>query len=244
MLRDAGMERWTMILLILSAIIAPALFWTGYFYYKDRFQPEPLLKFGFSYVLGFAAALGCLKLYDLISLAGVPTIYGTQLVTAERRSYLAASLLIIGPLEELCKFLPFFLVTLRFKEFDEKTDGIIYAAAVALGFASFENLGYLGYLRGLALFGRAVASPLTHAVFASVWGYAVGRAKLQNRSIILPALGGLALAALFHGLFNFLTASTPLRLLSALLILGIWLWIMVKFENDAKARRPVSPAGS
>ena len=154
--------------LVLSAIIAPALFWTGYFYYKDRFQPEPLLKFGASYILGFAAAFGCLKLYDLLALAGVPSAYGAQLLPAGREMHLAASLFITGPLEELCKFLPFFLVILRYREFDEKTDGIIYASAVALGFASFENLGYLGSIHGFALFGRALASPLTHAVFASL----------------------------------------------------------------------------
>lgn len=231
--------------LVLSAIMAPALFWTGYLYYKDRFQPEPLLKFGASYVLGFAAAFGCLKLYDLLAFAGVPNAYGAQLLTPERGTYLAACLFLTGPLEEMCKFLPFFLVTLRYREFDEKTDGIIYASAVALGFASFENLGYLGYLSGFELFGRAVASPLTHAVFSSVWGYAVASAKLRGKTVFFPAVGGLGLSALFHGLFNFFTTSAALRLLGALLILGIWAWVIVKFEKEAKAQsRLISRGGS
>ena len=217
--------------LVLSAIIAPALFWTAYFYYKDRFRPEPLLKFGASYVLGFAAAFGCLKLYDLLAFTGVPNAYGAQLLTPERGAYLAVCLLLTGPIEELCKFIPFFLVILRYREFDEKTDGIIYASAVALGFASFENLGYLGYLGGFELFGRAVASPLTHAVFSSVWGYAVASAKLRGKNIFVPALGGLSLSAFFHGLFNFFTTSVALRLLGALLILGLWLWVIFKFEK-------------
>lgn len=224
------------IALVLSAIIAPALFWTGYFYYKDRFQPEPLLKFGASYVLGFASAFGCLKLYDFLALAGCPNVFGAQLLSMERGSYLAASLLLTGPLEELCKFLPFFLVTLRYREFDEKTDGIIYASAVALGFASFENLGYIDYLSGFSLFGRAAASPLTHAVFASVWGYTVGCARLKGKNVVMPALLGWALASLFHGLFNFFTTSTSLRLFGALLILGIWLWVIAKFEKEARER--------
>lgn len=220
--------------LILSAIIAPALFWTGYFYYKDRFQPEPLLKFGASYVLGFVSAVGCLKLYDLLALAGVPNVYSARLAASAGGTGAIAGLILAGPVEELCKFLPFWLVTLRYREFDEKTDGIIYASAVALGFASFENIGYLGYLQGFALFGRALASPLTHAVFASVWGYAAGSARMRGKRLLPSALCGLSLSAVFHGLFNVLTTSTTLRFGGALLILGVWLWIIVRFEKEAK----------
>jgi RsiW-degrading membrane proteinase PrsW (M82 family) len=40
----------------ISAIIAPALAWIVYFYYKDRFQPEPLRNLGltssFSHIWG------------------------------------------------------------------------------------------------------------------------------------------------------------------------------------------------
>jgi RsiW-degrading membrane proteinase PrsW (M82 family) len=225
------------ITLVFSAIIAPALFWTAYFYYKDRFQPEPLLKFGSAYLLGLAAGFGCLKVYDLLSLTGIGLDPEALAGNLGRWSYLAANLVIIGPLEELSKFLPFFLVTLRFREFDEKTDGIIYAAAVALGFASFENLGYLAALRGFDLFGRAFASPLTHAVFASVWGYPMGKAFLEKKALFLPALAGIPLAGLCHGLFNFLTSSAKLRFLGALLILALWIWVIVKLEGQKRKKR-------
>ncbi len=222
------------VILILSAVIAPAFFWTGYFYYKDRFQPEPLLKFGSAYLLGLAAAWGCLKLYDLLALAGVGLDPMARILGDGRLSFLAANLAIIGPLEEFLKFVPFFLVTLRFREFDEKTDGIIYAAAVALGFASFENLGYLAALQGFDLVGRAIASPLTHAVFASVWGYLVGCAFLEKKSLFLPALAGILLAGICHGLFNFFTTSVRWRFLGALLILGLWLRVIIKLESQKR----------
>jgi len=225
------------ITLIFSAIIAPALFWTGYFYYKDRFQPEPLLKFGSAYLLGLAAGFGCLKVYDLLSLTGLALDPETLAGSLSRWSFLAINLGIIGPLEELFKFLPFFLVALRFREFNEKTDGIIYAAAVALGFASFENLGYLSALQGFDLFGRAFASPLTHAVFASVWGYSVGCAFLKKKNLILPALVGILLAGLCHGLFNLLTVSSKLRFFGALLILGLWIWVILKLEGQKSKKR-------
>ena len=225
------------ITLVVAAIIAPALFWTGYFYYKDRFQPEPLLKFGSAYLLGLAAAYGCLKVYDLLSLTGIGLDPEALAGSLGRWSFLATNLGIIGPLEELAKFAPFFLVTLRFREFDEKTDGIIYASAVALGFASFENLGYLAALQGFDMFGRAVASPLTHAVFASVWGYPVGKAFLEKKALFLPALAGILMAGLCHGLFNFFAASSKLRFFGALLILGLWMWVIVKLEVQKRKKR-------
>ena len=51
--------------------------------------------------------------------------------------------LVIGPCEELAKFLAVRLFVYRNKEFNEPLDGIIYAAAAALGFASLENVLYV-----------------------------------------------------------------------------------------------------
>jgi hypothetical protein len=45
---------------------------------------------------------------------------------------------------------------------------------------------------------------------------------------------GVGLAALLHGLFDFLTLSPLLRIFSALLILGIWLWRIRTVERLAK----------
>jgi RsiW-degrading membrane proteinase PrsW (M82 family) len=150
--------------LIAAGIIAPALFWIGYFYYKDRFQPEPLHYIGLTYIFGFAAAYLCYKSYGLLPLLGLP-VDPSLIMENNRTLFLVYSLGPVGVLEELFKFLPF-LVVLRFKVFDEKIDGIIYASVIALGFASFENLHYLVYLDGFELIGRAIASPLTHTIFS------------------------------------------------------------------------------
>ena len=154
--------------IFLAGIIAPALFWTGYFYYKDRLRPEPLLKFGTMYLLGLATAFICLLFYGLLPRLGFPGDSSFLMMASGSLQFLAYCLIVTGPIEEFFKFLPFILFAVRFREFDEKTDGIIYAALIALGFASFENMRYLAFLDGFPLFGRAFASPLTHAVFASI----------------------------------------------------------------------------
>jgi RsiW-degrading membrane proteinase PrsW (M82 family) len=223
------------VLVLLSGIIAPALFWSGYLYYKDRYRPEPLLKFGSCYLLGLAAAGACLGAYRLLELAGA-AIDPSALMETGGWKYLGYSITATGLVEELFKLLPFVLVAVRFRSFDEKTDGIIYASAIALGFASFENLRALSVLGGWELWGRAVASPLTHAVFASIWGYKVGLARIRKKPLWMPAALGLAMAAAAHGLFNFFTVSPELRLGAALGILGVWIWIIRVLEKAAPKR--------
>jgi len=216
--------------LMISGIIVPAIFWIGYFYYKDRYQPEPLLALGTTYIFGFLMAFACSLLYTFLPLVRIPAD-PSYLMEKNRILFFIYAIGIVGVLEELCKFAPFLLIIFKFKKFDEKIDGIIYASAIALGFASYENLTYLSYLEGFELFGRAVASPLTHTIFASLWGYTVGIAKIMKKSILIASIKGLVLAIFLHGLFDFLTTSVSLRIFSALLILIIWTWRIMLIEK-------------
>jgi RsiW-degrading membrane proteinase PrsW (M82 family) len=217
-------------LIYVSAIIAPALAWIIYFYYKDRFQPEPWRNLGLTYLLGLIAAFACLNFFKLLPYLGIPED-PSALMESHGWPFLFYSIGITGFVEELFKFLPFLLVVLRLKDFDEKIDGIVYASIIALGFASYENSRYLVYMGGFELFGRAIASPLTHTIFSSIWGFLVGVARMRRKPIIAASLGGLALAALFHGLFNFSTTSSALRIASSLLILVIWIWRIRAMEK-------------
>lgn len=216
--------------LMISGILAPAIFWIGYFYYKDRYKPEPLLAIGTTYMSGFLMAIVCSQFYNLLPLVKIPSD-PSFLMENNRILFFIYAVGIVGVLEELCKFIPFLLIIYKFKKFDEKIDGIIYASLIALGFASYENLAYLSYLEGFELFGRAVASPLTHTIFSSLWGYKVGVARLEKQSILKASISGLVLAIFLHGLFDFLTTSTTLRIFSALLILIIWIWRIIIIEK-------------
>ena len=209
--------------ILISYIMAPACFWLAYFYYKDRYQPEPFRNIVLVFFLGGGTAFFCLGFFTLIAPFGIHFDHGS-LSQGSPLQFLLYSIFINGYVEEFFKFIPFLLVVLRFKSFEENTDGIIYASTIALGFASFENIGYLPHLQGLELFGRAFASPLTHTIFSSIWGYHIGKAHLEGRSLWKTGLLALSAAALCHGLFNFLTTSASLRILSSLLILGVWIW--------------------
>ncbi len=136
------------------------------------------------------------------------------------------AILVIGLVEEIAKFLPFWLVALRLRSFDEPVDGIIYGSFVALGFATHENIQYLGLLEGPAILARAAAAPLVHILFASIWGYTCGHARAHGRPLLPAALGGLALSATIHGVYDFfeIGLSAWVRSVPAVLVLAIWLW--------------------
>ena len=219
---------------VLAAVLIPAVFWIGYFHYKDRFRPEPLRYLGLSYLLGFASGLCCFAFYAVLARAGITAEFQALLVRTTPVEFFSYSVVFVGLVEEIFKFLPFALAVRRFKAFDEPIDGIVYAAALAVGFAGFENLLYLPTLKGFAFLGRAVASPLTHTVFSSIWGYALARAILLRKSAIFAAVLGIALAGLAHGLFNTLTFEPGLRILSALLILVIWAWGIWMLEKKCR----------
>jgi RsiW-degrading membrane proteinase PrsW (M82 family) len=226
------------ILIILSGIIAPAIFWVGYLYFKDRVQPEPFRTTGITYILGIFSAIVAIQIFKVLPLLGIPED-PSALMDTNRLKFLFYSIGITGFIEESCKFFPFFFIVLRFKFFDEEIDGIIYASIIALGFASYENSRYLIYMEGLELFGRAFASPLTHAIFSSIWGYTVGIAWLESRSVLKASVMGIGLAALFHGLFNFLTTSPALRVGASILILIIWIWQIRLIERlSQKSKKP------
>ena len=222
--------------LVLSGIIAPAVFWSGYFYYKDRFRPEPFHNLGITYIFGLATAFACIQFFRLLPLIGIPED-PSVIMDTNRLQFFFYSLGVIGLVEEFFKMLPFLLIIYKFRAFDEKIDGIIYASTIALGFASYENFRYLAYLDGFELFGRAFASPLTHTIFASIWGYTIGNARISNKSILKATLIGVTLAALVHGLFDFFTTSPILRLASSVTILIIWIWRIRILERLGRIKK-------
>jgi len=146
--------------------------------------------------------------------------------------------LLIGPIEEFAKLLPFVLIVLRMKAFDEPMDGIIYASFIALGYAAAENVHYLQFLTPIEAAARGFAGPVVHILFASIWGHWIGRAYLAGRSIFRCGLEGFAIAAVLHGLYDFVVLLNPAWSLpvAALGIVILWIWrlkLLRQMHHDA-----------
>ena len=206
-------------------IVVPVLFWGYYHYHKDRHLPEPLGHLVLTFVLGALAAAVSKGLY--IALGWVSLRYdAVMLGETNTLGLFAYSMLVIGPVEEFAKMLPFVLVVLRFREFDEPIDGIIYASFIALGYAAVENVMYLQYLTAVEAAARGFAAPVVHILFASIWGFTIGCAFLRGESLWLGILKGLVLASICHGLYDFIVLQNSMIAppIAALLIVAIWIW--------------------
>jgi RsiW-degrading membrane proteinase PrsW (M82 family) len=211
--------------LLTLPVIVPVVFWAAYHYHKDRHLPEPVGNLLLAFVLGIGATYLSKGLY--LSLGWIDLRYdAVALADSDPIGLLAYSILAIGPIEELSKLLPFVLIVLRMKAFDEPMDGIIYASFIALGYAAAENIHYLQFLTPLEAAARGFAGPVVHILFASIWGHWIGCAYLAGRSILKCGLEGFAIAAVLHGIYDFVVLLSPAWSLpvGALGIVMLWIW--------------------
>ena len=192
------------VLLILA--VGPGVIWMFWFYLKDRYEPEPRVVVARIFLLG-AVAL-------------VPAAVAVQLAAyVLPLAFLPLALLplVIGPLfEEFAKYGVVRAYIYNDPEFDEPMDGIIYAVAAALGFATLENIAYVEMAAfasvpialGVCAMRAFLAVP-GHALFSLCWGAALGRARFMNpgRGRVLVIVG-FTLAVALHGLFNYLVMNT------------------------------------
>lgn len=224
--------------LMLLPVVAPIVFWAAYHWHADRHLPEPPLHLLLAFALGVGSFWIGLNLYRALDF--IELRYDAFLLAETNLSGLFAYALgVIGMIEEAAKMIPFLLVVIHFREFDEPIDGIIYASFIALGFAAVENLRYLEFLSAGEAYARGFAGPVVHIVFASVWGYYIGRAVLFRRRRIATVVAMLVLAAVLHGIYDFLVIGMPPGALplAAALIAGIWIW-RLRLIRDLREVRP------
>lgn len=210
---------------LLTVIVAPAVFWGVYHYHRDRHQPEPVLILILTFGLGVMAGYLGLYAYEGLDWLGLRRD-AYQLAASDKVSLFFYCVLVIGPIEELVKLIPFLVVVVRLRYFDERIDGIIYASFIALGFASYENFHYMVRLTPVEAFLRGLASPMVHILFASIWGHLCARAVMDKGRLWAAALMGLAIAAPAHGVYDYFMIGAPgwARPCAAALILAIWIW--------------------
>ena len=222
--------------LIVFVTLLPLVFWGAYHYYKDRARPEPVRNLLICLGAGIVAAFLGRVLYLALDEIGL-RYDAFELAETNRLALLGYAIAGIGFIEEFAKVLVFLLLVPRFTEFDEALDGIIYASFIALGFATVENVHYLGYLDLQSSVARAFASPMVHILFASIWAYYTGCALLDGRHAGLVAAASLVIAVLLHGIYDFLVIAERASYgpAAALLILVVWLWRMQLIRNLQRA---------
>lgn len=184
---------------IVLALI-PAAIWLVFFYMQDRAEPEPK-----GYVLGVFALGGLLA-----AGIGIPLVENFFRVSHwlhnDTLTTILGGILVIGFTQEFLKYAAVRYSVYHSDEYDEPTDGVIYATAAGLGYATMLNVNFVvsngGVDLGTGVIRIAVVA-LAQAAFAGVTGYFLGRAKFESEQIWWMPLG-ITLAATFNGLFNWL----------------------------------------
>lgn len=134
-------------------------------------------------------------------------------------SFVSAFLISAG-IEELLKWIVLFYFIYHHVEFDEPYDGILYAVAISLGFATVENVMYA--MSNQVFFGTLLLRGLLpvsgHALFGVMMGYYLGLAKFtkqwKSRRILLYSL---LIPWFWHGVYDWIIEN----------ITDYWIWYII-----------------
>jgi protease PrsW len=182
---------------------APSLFLLVYFYLKDRYEPEPRGHVALAFVKG----MGSFALAFAVARAVEHLVGRTWLALGGLPARLFEAFILAAFVEEAAKFSVFLALIYWWDEFDEPLDGVVYGVALALGFATVENVLCVfkdGLTTGLL---RAVFAVPAHALFGAAMGFYFGRAKFSQgakwRAKWRRFLLALAVPIAFHGAYDF-----------------------------------------
>jgi RsiW-degrading membrane proteinase PrsW (M82 family) len=214
---------------VLTAAIAPGVALLAYFYLKDRYDPEPIHQVMKVFLFGVLLVFPVMVLQRAF-------VHGLG------EDPLVFSFIISAGLEEFLKWFLVYFVIYQHATFDEPYDGIVYAVAVSLGFATLENVFYafLSSSSMSSLLYRAVLPVSGHAMFGVIMGYHMGKAKFdpQRRSRYIAY--SLVFPIFWHGLFDYLLLTTKTYWVWFMAPLMAFLWIRsLRKVNRANAKSPL-----
>jgi RsiW-degrading membrane proteinase PrsW (M82 family) len=201
--------------------VLPAVAAMFYFDWLDRRRPEPVWRMRMVVLAGMLSTLPVLAVEFWLG------HFGPAPGTVDEALY--GSYVVAAAPEELAKLCVILLVVWRHPAFDERLDGIVYAAHAGLGFALVENVGYLFGSENLEAYwatfvARALLAVPGHAIWAGMMGYFAARRRFDRRGPGI--LGGFVVAWFLHGSYDAALSCMPLvsdelTVLLALIPVGI-----------------------
>jgi protease PrsW len=215
--------------------LVPGLLWLLYFYRKAGHNQRSFANVARVFFWGCACTIPTFI---------VENVTGAVLPQENLFRSAETSFLLIGPIEEFFKLVAVWMAIYRSRDFKEPIDGIVYAATAALGFASLENIMYMGLFGADVVIRRALFATPAHIMFASMWGYSMGLARFQRRGELWTIAKGFLIAASLHGVYNFLVAVHPgTAMLSLIPLMGFMGWLMSYRIQEFRKNYPFPPLG-
>ena len=189
-----------------SAAVAPSLLVLWTIASMDN-RREPARVVVATFLLGAGSA--CLLSYVRVRIPGISILADWPVL----QTYLHATLEIAAP-EEAVKLLVLVIFCSRYIAYRHPMEGVVYGAAVGLGFAAYENLLYLAgnldFWKTLAVM-RGLFTVPVHGALGVIVGIYAAEARFGDTSGHRRGLGfrvnryliGWGIATALHGLFDF-----------------------------------------
>lgn len=233
-------------LAFLALGFAPGVFWLWLIYQRDRYIPAPPFLVVRTFMWGVAISLPVVIVEGILQATGGLAL-GKNIPEepTDLASIAYVSFIVAGFTEEAAKFFVVRKTVYPSPYFRQPLDGLIFAAAVALGFASLENVFYMFTFGPAVILVRGPISTLAHVLFSVAWGYALGQQKRGRAAAWVVALAVLG-AMLLHGLFDFLLfLADPRYGAWAFLLFGVsaalFMGLIAKARRESPFRNKVAP---
>ncbi|MCK2156971.1 glutamic-type intramembrane protease PrsW [Exiguobacterium sibiricum] len=190
--------------------IAPGIALLTYFYLRHEHESEPVGYILRSFIFGILLVF--------------PLMFIEYIIQSEFGGLESIQLVRSAVTEEFAKWFVVFYTVYIHQRFNDYYDGIIYAVACSLGFATLENILYLmvnGTVEHMIF--RALLPVSGHALFAVIMGFFMGKAKFSNHpyrwlglSIFVPMV--------VHAIFNLLILENGgISIVPILFMVGLWM---------------------
>ncbi len=193
--------------ILIAAAVIPAIFLLVKVERADRLEKEStgLLV---SLVLFGIASTAVASLLERVGMAILDSVFPYESLLYNVLLYFV----VVALSEEAAKYVLLKRRTWRNPEFNCQFDGVVYGVFVSLGFALWENIGYVAMYGLSTAVIRAVTAVPGHAcfgVFMGAWygmakrregaGDYAGAKRMRTRSLLVPAL--------LHGFYDFAASS-------------------------------------
>ena len=192
--------------ILIAAAVIPAIVLLRFVYKEDRLDKESLGLLLSLMVFGILSTFAAIVTEQIGE-----AILGILLPQSSTAYNVLLYFVVVALSEEGFKYLLLKKRTWYSSEFNCQFDGVVYAVFVSLGFALWENLGYVAMYGLSTALVRAVTAVPGHAcfgVFMGVWYGLAKRLHGQGRDSAskLCRVLALLLSALLHGCYDFIAS--------------------------------------
>lgn len=182
---------------LVALALVPAIILCIKIYRHDKVEKEPLGLLVKLFVAGIISAVIAIILEIVLE-----NLLNRLVVEASLFKNFLLYFFVVGFSEELAKYIMLKWASYKSKDFNFTFDAIVYSVFVAMGFAAFENVGYVliyGFETGIL---RALTAVPMHAVFGVFMGIYYAGTKLYRHNKRYGVLS-VVVPMLIHGTYDF-----------------------------------------